>query len=308
MTKDHIDVSGSLAVVMLTFLWGLSYTAIKYSSTGLSPVFTAFLRSAVASACGLVYCRAIGQSLYHRDILLFHGFIAGLLFGLGAVFFYLGILYTDAARAAVLIYVAPFVVAVGAHLFLNERLNWMKTAGLVMAFLGVYLVFRGRPATQGKLMLLGDSLAILSAVLWAATTLYIKKYLALKVHPINTFMYQVVFSIPILFIAACLIEDRWVLSLSGPVMASVAYQSVIIGFASYLLWFKLIHTYPVARLSAFTFLTPVFGVLFSALLLREQMTAGLISGLVLVCIGIYCTNRQSHTLPRLRPETKGNSD
>lgn len=281
-----------MAILALTLLWGMNYPAIKVSNTGLSPIFTTFLRSVVASVFGILYCVIIKQPLYHRGVLFFHGVMVGLLFGAEFVCLYLGMLYTNSSRAAILLYLSPFVVAMGAHLLLKERLNTIKTIGLILAFLGVYLVFRGKPAVYNRMMLVGDLLEIAAAIFWGATTLYIKKYLAGKVHPINTFLYQLVFSIPIIFVCAYVLEPRWIKEITTSVVVSFVYQSVIVAFASYLTWFKLIHTYPVGKLSVFTFLTPIFGVLFSVLFMKDQLTLGLVLGLVFVCIGIYCTNYQ----------------
>jgi drug/metabolite transporter (DMT)-like permease len=231
----------------------------------------------------------IKQKLFHRGVLLFHGAMVGILFGLEFVCVYFGLFYTDAARMSILMYLSPFVVAAGAHAFLNEKLNVIKTVGLILAFLGIYFTFKGKPSTYGN-MLYGDLLAILGAILWGATTLYIKKFLAEKVHPINTFLYQLVFSIPIMLICALILEDTWVKHIDGYILSSLFFQSVIVAFASYFVWFKLIYAYPVAKLSAFTFLTPIFGVFFGAFFYKEQITIWLILGLVLVCVGIYCAN------------------
>lgn len=215
-----------------------------------------------------------------------------MLFGIVNGLLYLGVMYTEAARAAVLLYLCPFVVAIGAHAFLKEKLDRLKTTGLLLAFIGVYLVFKGRPSSADRLILIGDLLMVAAAVFWGGLTLYIKKYLAPNVHPINTFLYQLVFSIPILFIFAYVLETRWIIDLNLPVIGSIFYQSVIVAFASYLVWFKLVHEYPVTRLTAFTFLTPVFGVMFGILFLGDHPTTGLIGGLLLVCIGIYCVNHK----------------
>jgi drug/metabolite transporter (DMT)-like permease len=290
MTKDHIDSKGFLTILALTLLWGLNYPAMKFSGTGLSPIFTTFLRSCIASFCGIIYCLVIRQPLFHKGITLFHGAIVGILFGLEFVCIYLGLLYTDAARAAIFVYLAPFVVALGAHFLLKERVTLLKFIGLILAFSGAYMVFKDKPHMSAKAMWFGDLLEIAAAVLWGATTLYIKKYLVQKVHPINTFLYQLVFSIPIMFVCAWLLEDKWIHHVDRYITASVIYQSVIVAFASYLVWFILIHTYPVAKLSIYTFLTPIFGVLFGAIILKEKLTTGLVLGLVLVCIGIYCNN------------------
>jgi drug/metabolite transporter (DMT)-like permease len=291
MTKDRVDFTGFVLILTLTILWGANYFAIKVTNTGLSPVFTAFLRSAIASAFGIGYCLIARQPVFHRDIRLFHGLVVGLLFGVEFICLYLGMFYTNAARAAVLVYLAPFVVAIGAHFFLRERLNAVRMASLVLAFLGVCLVFTGKPLLHAKSMLVGDLLEVATAVLWGATTLYIKKYLAETVHPINTFIYQLLFSVPIIAVAAYVIEPVWVTGAIGRgVWASLIYQSVFIAFASYLIWFKLIHAYPVARLSVFTFLTPVFGVASGVIFLGEDLTKGLVIGLVCVCLGICGTN------------------
>lgn len=292
MTKDRIDVQGFFIILLLTFLWGLNYPAVKVTNTGLSPVFTTFLRSVIATFFGVVYCLTVKQPLFHRGILLLHGAMTGILFGIEFVFLYYGLLYTSASRAAILLYLSPFVVAIGAHFFLKERLTALKGVGLVLAFIGIFLVFKGKPTEYSRLMLLGDLCEIMAAIFWGATTVYIKKYLAQKVHPINTFLYQLAFSIPIMLAAALLLEDTWIRGLTTPVLSSLFYQSVIVAFASYLAWFKLIHVYPVAQLSVFTFLTPIFGVLAGVVFMKDQLTPGLLAGLIFVCTGIYCTNHQ----------------
>jgi drug/metabolite transporter (DMT)-like permease len=290
MTKGHIDLAGFLQILGLALLWGLNYPAIKLSNAGFSPVFTCFVRSCIASGLGIIYCLATRQPLFQRGMLLVHGCVTGILFGLEFLCLYLGMLYTDAARSVVFVYLSPFVVALGAHMFLGERLDRSKIMGLILAFLGVYLVFRGKPATRPENMLLGDILELLAALLWGATTLYIKRFLARKVNPIHTFLYQMVFSIPVLLAGALVLEERWVIDPNTPAVLSVLYQSVIIAFASYLAWFRLIHVYPVGILSAFTFLTPVSGVLFGVTLLGEEPTKGLLLGLFCVCAGIYTAN------------------
>jgi drug/metabolite transporter (DMT)-like permease len=277
---------------LLTLLWGCNYPAVKISNLGFSPIFNAFLRSSIASVLGILYCLAIKEPLFHRDRRLFHGFVVGMLFGLEFVCIYLGMFYTDAARAVILVNTSPFVVALGAYLFLRERLGLFKIMGLVLAFIGVYLVFYGKPRTWTPPMLFGDLLELGAAVLWGATTVYIKKYLAGRVHPIHTFLYQLVFSIPIIFLCSILLEEKWILDVSTAAVLALLYASIIVAFASYLTWFKLIHTYPVSQLAVFTFLSPFFGVASGVVVLGEQLTAGLLFGLLFVSAGIFLANYQ----------------
>jgi drug/metabolite transporter (DMT)-like permease len=290
-SKEFLDTKAIITITILTALWGFNYTAIKFTNEGIAPVFASTLRSLIASICGVIYCLHQKQKLFHTDIILFHGFMVGLLFGLEFACIYFGMLYTDAARSVVFVYTSPFVVAIGAHFFIRgDRLSVPKIIGLIIAFVGIYVVFQGRPKAAKETMLLGDVLQIMAAVFWGATTVYIKKFMAEKIHPINTFLYQLIFSTPILLIVSLILEKDWVYQINFSIVTFMFYQSIIVAFMSYLIWFKLIHAYSVSRLSAFTFFTPIFGVLFGILFLKEELTISLMIGLPLVCLGIYLVN------------------
>ena len=75
------------------------------------------------------------------------------------------------------------------------------------------------------------------------------------------------------------------------VLAALAYQAVGIAFASYLAWFWLLARYPATEMSAFSFWTPLFGLVAGALLLGEPVTAALVAAFALVALGIYLVNR-----------------
>jgi drug/metabolite transporter (DMT)-like permease len=295
-SKDYLNLKAILAILILTLLWGFNYSAIKFSNEGISPVFASAIRSLIASICGAIYCLRKGEKLFHTDIRLFHGIVVGLLFGVEFACIYFGMLYTDSARSVVFVYLSPFVVAVGAHFFLKgDRLTPLKTLGLMTAFVGILFVFYGKPKTAKPNMLIGDLLEITAGILWGATTLYIKRFMAGKVQPIHTFLYQLFFSIPILFGVSLILEPNWIYRIDPLILTSIFYQSVIVAFISYLIWFKLIHQYSVSRLSAFTFFTPIFGVLSGILFLGEEFTFSLMVGLPMVSVGIFVVNWREKT-------------
>jgi drug/metabolite transporter (DMT)-like permease len=228
--------------------------------------------------------------------MLFHGVMVGLLFGLEFACIYVGLLYTDATRSIIFVNMSPFIVAIGAHFFLKgDPLTLVKTAGLVLAFAGVFIVFGGKPTTAKPTMLLGDLLQLLAAFFWGATTLYIKRFMAGKVQPIHTFLYQLIFSIPVLILISLILEPKWIIRLNPMVILSFFYQSIIVAFISFLIWFNLIHTYSVSRLSSFTFFGPIFGVIFGTIFLGEEFTFSLMIGLPLVCLGIFLVNWKKAT-------------
>jgi drug/metabolite transporter (DMT)-like permease len=294
--KGYLDLNAIVTIIIVTLVWGFNHTAIKYSTQGVSPIFACALRSVIASICGIIYCLRKGERIFHTDIMLFHGFMVGLLFGVEFACIYLGLFFTDAARSVVFVFLHPFVVAVGAHFLLKgDRLTTLKMLGLTLAFSGILIVFHGRPEVAKPTMFIGDILEIIAAFLWGATTLYIKRFMAEKVHPINTFLYQLFFSIPILFLVSFILEPRWIYGVTMYIVASIFYQSVIVAFISYFVWFKLIHTYSVSRLSAFTFFTPIFGVIFGTLVLNEEFTVSLMVGLPMVSLGIFFVNWRRRT-------------
>jgi drug/metabolite transporter (DMT)-like permease len=96
----------------------------------------------------------------------------------------------------------------------------------------------------------------------------------------------------LLFLAALVAGSPLPARISALVWASLFFQVVIVTFASYLVWFWLIRSYPATRLSSFTLLTPVFGLLMGALLLGEPITLRLVLALAAVALGIVLVNRR----------------
>ncbi|MEJ2102422.1 MAG: DMT family transporter [Desulfobacterales bacterium] len=110
--------------------------------------------------------------------------------------------------------------------------------------------------------------------------------------PYHTLFYQTLFSIPILFLLSLCFQETPVQTINGLILSAVAFQGILVAGISYLVWFFLVHRYPISRLSAFTFLTPVFATIAGVLILKEPLTLRVILSLIFVSIGIYIVNRQ----------------
>ncbi|MGD8227438.1 MAG: DMT family transporter [Desulfobacteraceae bacterium] len=284
-----------IAILLLCALtWGANMAIVKMAFRELEPLFMAGLRSLVASACLYIWMRAKGIGIFPSRSILFHGMVIGFLFGLEFALIYVGLMYTLTSRMFVLLYTAPFFVALGAHFFLKgDRLNPWKAWGLVLAFVGILALFSKDLGSFSFSALPGDLLALAAGVVWAATTLYVKKHLAYQTVPLQTLFYQVFFSAPLLFFTSLVLENPTFSNLSWFGVFSLFYQCIIVAFLSYLAWFELIHRYPVSLLHAFSFFTPVFGVLLSgALILGEFIGPNLIVALTLVSVGMVLVNRQ----------------
>jgi drug/metabolite transporter (DMT)-like permease len=282
-----------LFLVMLSFLWGANMVSIKFSNQGVPPIIAATIRSVIASLLLWLYARHVSEKVFLSRRDLKHGIVIGVLFGVEFLVLYVGPTFTDVSRAVIFLYSHPFWVALGAHFLLpNDRLTLNKVAGLCLAFAGLVLVFGSRSPTLGPYFWVGDLLELTAGLLWAATTLYVKKFIQDKpITHFQTLFAQLFFSIPVLAAGALIFEWGQPIHLKPIAVTALFYQSVIIAFMSYLLWFWLIHRYPVSRLAAFTFPTPLFGVLLSGLILGEAITVLLGVGLALVAVGIYLVNR-----------------
>lgn len=289
----HIPATGVVLLVLLCLLWGGNMVSIKLSNQGVPPILTCTIRSVVAALLLWIYASWQEQRVFLAAGDLKHGAAIGGLFGVEFLMLYYGIDLTNASRAIIFLYTQPLWTALGAHFFLSaERLTATKSVGLILSFAGLVTVFGTRPTTVGHLYWVGDLMEVGAAVLWAATSIYIKRFMLDKpITHYQTLFAQLFFSIPVLAAGWLFFEWGRPVRLDTLVIGAVVYQSVVIAFASYLLWFWMIHRYQVSRLAAFTFLTPLSGVILSGVLLEEQLTTLLFAGLVLVAAGLYLVNR-----------------
>jgi drug/metabolite transporter (DMT)-like permease len=301
--RNHLDATATILMVILCACWGVNQVAIKLGNAGISPIFHAGLRSLGSAALVWAWSAHRGVRLFSRDGSLGVGLVVGALFAGEFVFIYAGLLYTTASRAVLFIYTAPFVVAIGAHLWIpGERLRSLQVGGLIAAFCGLALAMGDALRLPTHRELLGDAMELVAAVLWGATTVTIKASRLSAVAPQKTLFYQLAVSAIALPPIALLMGEPGVFAPTPLVLAMLGYQVIVVAFMSYLAWFWLVSRYPAGRLSAFSFLTPLFGLIAGAVLLGETVTWALIAALALVGGGIYLVNRPPPQSARERAE------
>jgi drug/metabolite transporter (DMT)-like permease len=290
--RKALDAKAFSLMLALTALWGFQQVAIKLTAPDVSLVMQAALRTLVATALLLAWARWRGITLFSRDGTLGAGIAAGLLFGAEFVFIYAGLGHTAASRMTVFIYLAPVLTALGLHwLVPGEKLVRAQWIGVAVAFAGLALAF-GEAFAAARSSLLGDSFGLIAAVLWAATTVLIRATSLSRATAAKTLFYQLAVSAPLLLAASLLMGERGVIALTPLALASLAYQGVIVAFASYLAWFWLLTRYLAARLSVFSFMTPLFGVLAGVVILNEPLTPTFVGAALLVGAGIVLVNRR----------------
>ena len=290
-TGDRLDVKAIFLLVLLCLIWGLNATAIKFSIEGIAPIFCAGLRSVIATGCLVIWMAWKRLELFPGRLL--DGMLIGLMFGAEFGLIYTAVIYTTTSSAWILLYTSPFFHALGAHFFLAaDRLTPRKSGGLVLSFTGILILLSKHLELPSIQEFGGDLMAICAAAIWAMTTIYIKRRMVAVVSPYHTLFYQTLFSIPILFLLSFAFQETPIQKINSLILVSLAYQSVLIAFFSYLMWFYLIHNYPVSRVSSFSFLTPVFATIAGIVLLNEPLALRVILSLIFVSIGIYIVNRK----------------
>ncbi len=294
-----LDWPAMALLLFLCAIWGLAQVAIKVANAGVSPLTQAGIRSAGAALCLGAWSAARGVPLLGRDGTLGYGLTIGAMFAGEFVFIYWGLTFTTASRAVLFVYAAPFVVAVGAHFLLpGERLHRLKVLGLLCAFGGLALAFADGLRLPTRRELLGDTLELVGAILWGATTLVVKAR-GRAVSPEKTLFYQLAGSAVALLALAWLVREPGLTRPTPLVLGALAYQTFAIAFASYLAWFWLLTRYPASEMHAFTFWTPLLGLAAGGLLLGEPVSTALIVAVALVAAGIYLVNRQPLSRPPL---------
>jgi drug/metabolite transporter (DMT)-like permease len=133
---------------------------------------------------------------------------------------------------------------------------------------------------------------MIAALLWAATTVLVRATGLARVSAAKTLFYQLAVSAPMLLAASWVMGEKGVVAVTPLAVASLAYQAVIVAFASYLVWFWLLTRYLAARLAVFSFLSPLFGVLFGVAILGEPLTPAFAGAALLVGAGIVLVNRR----------------
>jgi len=219
---------------------------------------------------------------------------AGALFAGEFVFIYAGLSYTTASRMIVFIYLAPCLTALGLQwLVPGERLNLRQWIGVALAFLGMALAFADGFSAAKDTSLIGDAFGVIAAMFWAATTVLIRSTRLNAASASKTLFYQLAVSALALPAASLLVGEPGVTALTPQVVASLAYQGVIVAFVSYLIWFWLLTRYLAGRIAVFSFLTPLFGVAFGVMILSEALSAAFVAAAALVAAGIVLVNKPS---------------
>lgn len=288
--KNSIDSFGAVVLVLFSALLGLNQVLVKLVNAGMHPVFQAGLRSACAFVPVLIFALVMHKRLSLTDGSLVPGLLAGGFFALEFTLVFIGLDYTSVARASVLFYTMPIWVAAGAHFLIpGEALTRRRILGLGLASMGVAvaLLFNVEPASDRALT--GDLFCLAASVLWAAIALLARTTKLSKAGPEMQLLYQLAVSAPLLLIGAMWIGETW-REPTAFILGIFSFQVLVVVSIGFLSWFWVLSIYPAADMAVYSFLAPVFGVVFGYVVLNESIGWNVVAALFLVSIGIVLVN------------------
>lgn len=294
--RKALDQTASSLMIVLCMVWGLQQVILKMAASDISPLMQIALRSGLAALLllPLVLLDQKSQLMNPKNVKA--GALVAVLFSLEFFLLAQALQLTSASHAVVLLYTAPIFVALGLHWKLpSERLTLLQWTGIGIAFIGIVVTFI-RPQQIGvntfqQQMLWGDLYALAAAIAWAATTVTVRLSSLAQAAVTQTLFYQLAGSFILLLGLAFFMGQAFV-QWTPLVMGSLAFHTLIVSFASFLAWFWLLRNYLASRLGVFSFLTPLFGIIFGVWLLDENIEANFIFGTALVLLGILVVSLQ----------------
>jgi drug/metabolite transporter (DMT)-like permease len=286
-TEEPNKKRSVLSVLAAMFLWSTSYVVTKVGVTDMTPlVFGAIRFLAASMLCLAVLPFKRPERVAARDMLKLG---AGGLLGITALFSLqnLGMRLATSADATLIVAAFPAITVVLELIFFGGRPSLRRLIGVCAAFAGVYLIIQNMSGAPGPHRVAGDLLLLASGLAWALynfiTQDVVRKY--------STF--TVIFWQTIVGTIACLplavIESRSSQPLTGAALACAAYLGGFCSVGAFLLYgFGLKSLAPVSAV-CFLNLVPVFGVVFSVLLLGERLSLVQLAGGLVVLAGVTLT-------------------
>jgi drug/metabolite transporter (DMT)-like permease len=311
--------SSSLTTILLTicpfFLWGTAMVAMKGAVPHTTPYFLAGFRLLPAGMLILLatfYWKLPQPSTWKAwGWIMIFGLVDGTLF---QGFLTNGLMRTKAGLGSVMIDSQPLAVALLSAWLFKESIGLWGGIGLFLGILGISCI--GIPEELwltlldpdqswewAKLFVHGEWLMLLAALSMAIGTIMIR-YVTAEADPVvATGWHMIIGSIPLFVVSAMTESNPWQ-QLTLLDWSALAYATVFGSALAYGLFFYFASTGNLTSLSALTFLTPIFALIFGGLFLNETLTLLQFGGVAVTLVSILAIN-QREAIDRLFTNSVG---
>lgn len=283
--------------ILCMFLWGSAFPAIKLTYRELNiqggdyfaMIFVAGIRFTIAGILVLMLMfifdrKNVNQMIIKFPYLLKLGIIVTTL---GYLFFYIGTGNTSGMKAAILTSSSTFLVVIFSHFFLDERFDLYKFIAIILGLLGV-IIANFNKEFNWNFTLIGEGFMFINAALGAIGTIYVKK----KSNSVSAFAQssgQFLYGgILLMLIGYFMLKSSLVFTFNSVLL--LLYGGILSAIA-FTLWYMVLKEYKASEIAFLRLFIPFFGTFLSAIILNEEITWGVIVGLLFVIIGIIILNK-----------------
>jgi drug/metabolite transporter (DMT)-like permease len=288
------SLSTHLYLLGASVLWGLSWPAGKLVSQSVPPLHAAMWRFLIASIILLMWLFIQNKGFPRLRLKQWIGVLLGGATGIFgyAYFFMSGLTTASAARGSLLIAFTPVLTTFLAAIVFREKITQKITIGMLLALLGSLVV-----VSHGKLsgllntpLGIGDTLLMGCVVTWSVYCLLGKKLME-GMSPLTNIAYSSCVGFVLLMMAAITVEPSVnPLSYPASILSSLVFLALGATVLAYVWYFKGIAVLGAGAAAAYGSLVPVFGVLFSIVLLNESVESAVWVGGLLTLGGVALMN------------------
>ncbi len=297
MTKTPVMV---FCAIICCALWGSAFPCIKIGyelfGIGNDDAFSQILFAGIRFFLAGIFTVLTG-SIAERRFLFPNRTSAGKIVILSMfqtiiqyLFFYIGLSHTTGVKASVLdgasVFIALFVSCI---IFRLERITSSKILGCLIGFVGVILI--NLTGLDFQFRFTGEGFILISAIGYAMSSVFMKRYSAYA-SPLLLSGWQFMFGGAVMTMVGLIFGGT--LKITSVKAVFMLLYLAFLSAAAYSLWSVLLKYNPVSKVTVFGFMNPVFGSVFSVVLLgeTESFSISAVCSLALVSVGIYIVNRK----------------
>ena len=288
-------------VVAASAIWGSNFVAMKHALASTTPLVLGMLRAAIGGTALVCVGLALGASLPRDRAQLRAIFWVALnMTTVSTGLLVVGVSWVPAGLASLLSSTMPLFMVLLAGPALGERASRRAVAGTVIGFGGTALI--AVPAVRGDTSPLGVVFMILAALTWASGSVIYKRHDLSAVHPMMLVGVQLWMSAIGLGVVAIPLEGLGSTRMTWDFAVALAWLSLVGLALVFSLWAEILRRGSAVQASATGYLSPLFGVVFGAVVLGEQLTPLELTGGALVVAGVAAT---TNSTDHVAGETRG---
>lgn len=304
MNKQKIFTKPILVAIFALFctlLWGSAFPCIKlgYELFNITDTNSKILFAGVRFFIAGILTVIIGSSTSKKLILPSKksGYKIALLAlfqtVLQYVFFYIGLSNTSGVKGSIIEATSVFfVIILASFFFCQEKFTAVKIISCVIGFVGVVIVNLDGTGLNPAFTLTGEGFLILNAISYAFSSVLMRKF-SQSENPVMLSGYQFILGGAVMSICSFVLGGR--LHASGIFSIILLLYMAFISAAAYSIWSVLLKYNKASKITIFSFMTTIFGVILSAVILNEysQINLRLCVAAILVCLGIFISSKFS---------------